>query len=461
MHTIGRILESARLASTSLACLRSTLADADDTADDAADDIADPDAYADAGLPPQRDARGDAVVAGVSRSPAKGVAPPHDRHDRYRRRGLHLPLHLPSAPWWRRHLWRGDDASARAAGTTGQTGPLFARSAAPAPSPARPWRMGGDSGAAGASVLGRAAGGGHAGTASPGASMARDEGGGVLGRSSGLRIEFARVDAARAPPDLEQSPDERMLSRSEWEALSRGAERLRYRRGQVVTASAVTASAGGALAGGAPPLLYVAIGVFRVQVARPDHPQDFVLRRAKPGHFLQTEGWLLHRRPTEGTRVVCESPHGVLVCLPVGALAQALAGEPALAARLDYALARNETSQLRHATSADFRLEVRLHPHAMAPRTIRLIAANPAFFLLLRKFILTEHVGTFSVSAMGARAAPRARAGSLAPPRTRPFQGLRAHRRRSSSHSPYHAMDAPPPRARHPRDVAHAHDPYA
>ena len=140
-------------------------------------------------------------------------------------------------------------------------------------------------------------------------------------------------------------------------------------------------------------LLKVISGVFRVESNETHRLQAVVHYRVQPGHFVGTTALLLD---VEKPQVVCDSAEGTLLYLPGSHLQQTLGARPDIAARLFSLLSTRLADQLQH---VNVTREVRLDLTANAPTSVAAISANPAFWSVLHKYILSSATYVNSLAA--------------------------------------------------------------
>ena len=172
-------------------------------------------------------------------------------------------------------------------------------------------------------------------------------------------------------------PDD-VLHEDVWsQTLKMGARFRTYKRGQVAVQI-----------GKAPDgLMQVVRGVFRIELEEPDRPQALVLQRVEAGDIIG-ESWLLLGTAAP-VRVVCDSDRAMVARMPLAFMERTFDADPAIAGRFFCVLAMSQAARLAKQEAEGVEsIEVRIADGANVPRTMDAIVANPAFFLILHKFVL-------------------------------------------------------------------------
>ena len=188
-------------------------------------------------------------------------------------------------------------------------------------------------------------------------------------RCSGDKItEAAAAEAASAM----------LLTEDDWGALLRGARYRFYKRDQKLIHQNITPDG----------LLTIISGQCRIEQPQPDRPQALVVGRCGVGELLGEMSLLLATKPT--ANVVCDTDEVLVMRLPRAHLANVFIESPSLAGRFFCTLATRIANKMRKVIEADIgnMEQVLTSTDDHAPQTMETVAANPAFFLILHKFIL-------------------------------------------------------------------------
>ena len=166
------------------------------------------------------------------------------------------------------------------------------------------------------------------------------------------------------------------LSREEWDLLFRGATARRLpRNGRAVVSNRKLDG-----------LLVVVKGVLRAQVDVPGRPQALVVGRLSVGELLGTNAFILGSFPWAA--VFVESDGAELVRLPARELFATFAEHPIIAGKFYCLLATSQADKLRIFNSQTS-TELTVTEGSNAPSTMKAIADNPAFLIILHKFVAT------------------------------------------------------------------------
>lgn len=168
-----------------------------------------------------------------------------------------------------------------------------------------------------------------------------------------------------------------ILKLSDWKRLLAGARYRKYRAGQKIIRS------GNRIDG----LIQVVNGNLRVELPQIDRPQALVVGRLVKGDILGEKTLLLGTPPS--IEVVCESEFALVLRLPKDHLARTFIEHPDIAAKFFCLLAVRMASRLRKVNEQDLtEIENVISGDTHAPQTMNAISENPAFFLILHKFVL-------------------------------------------------------------------------
>ena len=166
------------------------------------------------------------------------------------------------------------------------------------------------------------------------------------------------------------------LSTTEWDLLFRGATRKRLPRGTRLVRTDKKLKG----------ILQVVRGSLRAQKDVPGRPQALVVGHMGPGQIVGITSFILGSYPT--CDVVVESEDAVVVYLFGRKIYQAFAQLPALAGRFYCFLATHQARMLAVALGSSETVLV-MNNDADAPSTMEEITGNPAYMLVLQKFVST------------------------------------------------------------------------
>ena len=177
--------------------------------------------------------------------------------------------------------------------------------------------------------------------------------------------------------DAATQPEREILTLSDWQRLLTGARYRRYRAGQKIIRS------GHRIDG----LIQVVNGTLRVEMPQEDRPQALVVGKLTKGDILGEKTLLLGRPPS--IEVVCDSEFAMILRLPKDHLAKTFISHPEIAAKFFFLLAMRMSAKLRKLVEQDLNtFETVATGDTHAPKNISAISENPAFFLILHKFVL-------------------------------------------------------------------------
>ena len=205
------------------------------------------------------------------------------------------------------------------------------------------------------------------------------------------RRQFAETDLTHAGLTAEQMaalsregmPQQMaILSDADWAILFAGGRFRKYRQGMSVV------QAGTVLDG----LVVILSGVLRIELHEEHRPCSLMIGRSQAGEIIGETSLLLGSHPTR-KRFVCDSDYAMVMRLPHQHLQRTFNERPALAARFFCLLAMRTAERIAKLDmQRPSEVEVRIDESVDAPRTMAAIAANPAFFLLFHKWVLSSEV---------------------------------------------------------------------
>lgn len=185
-----------------------------------------------------------------------------------------------------------------------------------------------------------------------------------------------------------QGPEDlrRVLSDTDWHDLLAGARFQVHEKGGVVVRENTRPNG----------LFVIVSGTLGIQLKERGRPQSLILGRCQQGEIICETTYLLGTRPT--VSVVCDSDKAVVARLPTSVLEQLFTSKPALAARFWCVVAMRTSARLEKLKQQDAsEVKVKIDGASDAPSTMAALTANPAFFLIFHKFILSlKHTAELS-----------------------------------------------------------------
>ena len=131
-------------------------------------------------------------------------------------------------------------------------------------------------------------------------------------------------------------------------------------------------------------------GTLRVQLKDKRRPQSLILGHCQEGEMLGESTYLLDAQPA--VSILCDSSEAVVVWLPKAKLERLFINKLALAARFWCVVAMRASARLEMLKQQDgSNVKVKIDNGADVPRTMAAVSANPAFFLIFQKYVLTTN----------------------------------------------------------------------